>query len=367
MTDPIYVTQPYLPPLQEVLPSLQDIWSRKVLTNAGPYHQRFECALAEYLGVEHLSLVTNGTIALSLALEALGITGEVITTPFSFVATSHALRLRGVKPVFVDVAEDGVNIDPAKVEEAITHETTGILPVHCYGDICDVETIRRIADENHLSVIYDAAHAFGVAGRQDFWRAGDMSTLSFHATKAFNTFEGGAIVTNSAERKQAVDRLRNFGFRDEVTVDALGANGKMNEFCAALGLIQLDHFEHVREQRGIVDRRYREAFSDVPSIRCFSPSNVTVPNYSYFPVFIGADHKRTRDEVYQALRDQDIFARRYFYPLISQFPMYRSYPSARPKNLPNATRLAREVLCLPIYPGLSAEDQDRIIGIVREA
>lgn len=361
----IYVTQPFLPPLADVLPALEDIWSRKVLTNAGHYHEEFERALAAYLGVEHLSLVTNGTVALSLALEALHVKGEVITTPFSFVATSHALTLRGVKPVFVDLAYGSVNIDPAAIEPAVTADTSAVLPVHCYAVPCDVAAIKQVADNNNLHVLYDAAHAFGVRDAHGVLGWGDMSTLSFHATKAFNTFEGGAIISSTAERKQAIDRLRNFGFRNEVSVDALGTNGKMNEFCAALGLIQLRHFEEVRARRGEVDARYRERLADVPGVTCLRYDGIEAPNYSYFPVFIGPEHPRTRDEVYDALREAGIYARRYFYPLISQFPMYRHLPSARPKNLPNATRMAQEVLCLPIYPDLAADDQDRVIDIVR--
>lgn len=365
MTDPIYVTQPYLPPLAELMPALEDIWSRRVLTNAGHYHEAFEHEVAEFLGVEHVSLVTNGTIALSLALEALNVRGEVITTPFSFVATSHALKLRGAEPVFADLAYGGVNIDPARIEEAVTDRTTAIMPVHCYAVPCDVQTIQDIADANNLAVIYDAAHAFGLQDAHHPLGCGDMSTLSFHATKAFNTFEGGAVISRTAEQKRAIDRLRNFGFRDETCVDALGANGKMNEFSAALGILQLRHFEQVRGLRRQVDTRYRQALAGVPGITCLSYDGIERPNYSYFPIFIGAEHGRTRDQVYTALREADIYARRYFYPLISQFSMYRTLPSARPKNLPNATRMANEVLCLPIYPGLAANDQDRVIEIVR--
>lgn len=365
MERPIYVTQPYLPPLGDVLPALEDIWARKVLTNAGHYHEAFERELAAYLGVEHISLVTNGTVALSLALEALDVGGEVITTPFSFVATSHAITLRGATPVFVDVEDGGVNIDPARIEAAITDRTTAILPVHCYAVPCDVSAIRAVADDHNLAVLYDAAHAFGVRDTRNPLACGDMSTLSFHATKAFNTFEGGAVISSTAERKQAIDRLRNFGFRSEVSVDALGTNGKMNEFCAALGLVQLKHFEMVRERRRLVDARYRERLADLPGVTCLAYGEMEAPNYSYFPIFIGADHPRTRDQAYDALKEAGIYARRYFHPLISHFPMYRNLVSARPKNLPNATRMAAEVLCLPIYPDLAADDQDRIIDIVR--
>lgn len=365
-SEPIYVTQPYLPPLAELMPAMEDIWRRKVLTNGGHYHQLFERAVAEFLGVEHLSLVTNGTVALSLALEALNIEGEVITTPFSFVATSHALRLKGVRPVFVDVEYGGANIDPARIEEAVTDATSAIMPVHCYGVPCDVAAIQDIADANNLAIIYDAAHTFGVKDGEHALSRGDISTLSFHATKAFNTFEGGAVISRTAELKHAVDRLRNFGFRDETCVDALGTNGKMSEFSAALGLLQLDHFETVRSRRRAVDAAYREGLANVRGITCLSYDGVANPNFSYFPIFVGPEHGRTRDQVFAALREQNIFARRYFYPLISQFGMYRAMPSARPKNLPNATRMANEVLCLPIYPDLGRADQERIISIVRD-
>ncbi len=365
MQNSIYVTQPYLPPLAELMPALEDIWQRKVLTNGGHYHQLFERELAAFLGVEHISLVTNGTVALSLALEALDIGGEVITTPFSFVATSHALRLRGVRPVFVDLEYGSVNIDPARIEEAVTDATSAIMPVHCYAVPCDVAALQDVADANNLAIIYDAAHAFGLQDGERALSRGDMSTLSFHATKAFNTFEGGAVISRTAELKHAVDRLRNFGFRDETCVDALGTNGKMSEFSAALGLLQLNHFEHVRARRRAVDAIYREALADLPGVTCLSYAGVDNPNYSYFPVFIGPEHSRPRDKVYDALREEGIFARRYFYPLISQFGIYRSLPSARPKNLPNATRMANEVLCLPIYPDLDSSDQARIIEIVR--
>ncbi|MFA7604328.1 MAG: DegT/DnrJ/EryC1/StrS family aminotransferase [Novosphingobium sp.] len=365
MDKPLYVTRPYLPPLAEVLPSLESIWERRVLTNAGPYHQEFERELASFLGVPHISLVTNGTVALSLALEALDIQGEVITTPFSFVATSHALMMRGVEPVFADLAYGSVNIDPVQVEKAITDRTTAIMPVHCYGIPCDVNGLETVARNHHLHLIYDAAHAFGVGGRDDILNRGDMSTLSFHATKAFNTFEGGAIISSNAERKGAIDRLRNFGFRDELCVDALGANGKMSEFSAALGLVQLTHFEDIRRRRQEIDARYRSAFADVAGLTCLSYDGIDRPNYSYFPVFIGPEFRVTRDALYDELKSRNIHGRRYFYPLISNFAMYRGLPSSRPINLPNATRMANEVLCLPMYPDLDAADQDRIIGIVR--
>lgn len=367
MPTPIYVTQPFLPPLQELLPSLEAIWDKRILTNAGDFHQSLEEKLAEFLRVEHLSLVTNGTVALSIALEALEVTGEVITTPYSFVATSHALKLRGAEPVFVDIEPDGFNIDPARIESAITERTTAIMPVHCYGPPCDVIEIERIAAKHGLHIVYDAAHSFGVEDPTGFLARGNLSTLSFHATKVFNTFEGGAIISDSADRKRAVDRLRNFGFRDEVTVDALGTNGKMNEFSAALGLVQLDHFEDVRAQRRGIDERYRDALSGVRGVTCPPIPDGVRANHSYFPILIERRNGFSRDEVYHHLRKAGVFARRYFYPLISQFPMYADAQSARPDNLRNATRMADEVLCLPIYPGLAAEDQDRIVKLIRTA
>ena len=366
MNKPIYVTKPTLPPLEEFIPYLEKIWDNKVLTNGGPFHQQLEQVLCEYLGVDHIALFTNGTIALLSALQALRIAGEVITTPFSFVATSHSLLWNGIKPVFVDIDPKTLNLDPAKIEAAITPQTTAIMPVHCYGHPCDVEAIKKIADNYNLKVIYDAAHAFGVQDSGgSILRHGDLSVLSFHATKVFNTFEGGAIVCSDAKTKQRIDHLKNFGFIDEVTVVATGINGKMSEFNAALGLLQLKHIDQALISRKAIDESYRKLLKGIDGIYCVQESGQVVPNYSYFPILIDASYPISRDELYQKLKDQGIFVRRYFYPLITDFPMYRGMPSAKRDNLSVATKKALEVLCLPIYPGLNIEDQRRIIESIR--
>lgn len=365
--DPIYVTQPYLPPLDEFIPYLQQIWDKKTLTNGGPMHQRLEAALGDYLGVEHVALFNNGTIALLTALQALRVTGEVITTPYSFVATAHSLLWNGIKPAFADIDPRTLNIDPAKIEAAITPHTTAIMPVHCYGNPCDVEAIQKIADNYNLRVIYDAAHAFGVrdAGGS-ILRHGDLSVLSFHATKVFNTFEGGAIICPDAKTKKRIDQLKNFGFVDEVTVVAPGINGKMSEINAAFGLLQLQHIDHALQRRREIDTYYREQLRDVLGI-CFVDSTVqTISNYSYFPILVETDFPLSRDALYQKLKDFGIFARRYFYPLISEFPMYRGMNSAQRNNLPIANAVAERIICLPIYPALTNEQITKITTILKE-
>jgi dTDP-4-amino-4,6-dideoxygalactose transaminase len=361
---PIYVTQPALPPLKEFIPYLQQIWDSKQLTNSGPFHQQLEEALCDYLGVPHIALFANGTIALVTALQALRITGEVITTPYSFVATAHSLLWNGIRPVFVDIDPVTLNLDPDRIEAAITPHTTAIMPVHCYGHPCDVERIERIADNYGLKVIYDAAHAFGVHGRDgSVLNHGDLSVLSFHATKVFNTFEGGAIVCHDAKTKQRIDHLKNFGFVDEVTVVAPGINGKMSEIMAAFGLLQLKGMEEVLQKRQAVDARYREALAGVKGIDCL-PAMEGRANHAYFPVLVRPDYPLARDALYQKLRDHGIYARRYFYPLISDFPMYRGMPSAAPANLPVARAAAEQVICLPIYPALRDDEVDCIIGMI---
>lgn len=365
--EPIYVTQPYLPPLQEFLPYLEEIWENKILTNCGPFHRQFEEALCDYLGVDHLALFSNGTLALITALQALRITGEVITTPYSFVATAHSLLWNGIKPVFVDIDPDTLNIDPRKIEAAITPQTTAIMPVHCYGHPCAVDAIQKIADNYNLKVIYDAAHAFAVEDdKGSILRHGDLSVLSFHATKVFNTFEGGAIICPDAKTKQRIDHLKNFGFVDEVTVVAPGINGKMSEFNAALGVLQLGHIDRVLLRRRQIDTFYRERFRSTPGVRCLDVSGERVANYSYFPILLGQDYPVSRDALYELLRANGIYARRYFYPLISSFPMYRGLASAHPGNLPCASDAATRVLCLPIYPKLDAASLERIACIVND-
>ena len=363
---PVFVTQPYLPPLDEFAPYLQQIWDNKILTNGGPMHQQLEEALCDYLGVEHIALFNNCTIALLTALQALRITGKVITTPYSFVATAHSLLWNGIKPVFVDIDPHTLNLDPAKLEAAITPQTTAILPVHCYGNPCDVDAIQRIADNYNLRVIYDAAHAFGVKDTGgSVLRHGDLSVLSFHATKVFNTFEGGAIICPDAKTKKRIDHLKNFGFVDEVTVVAPGINGKMSEINAAFGLLQLQHIDKALARRREIDLAYREQLKDIPGIRLVENTGQKIANYSYFPILVEADYPLARDELYQRMKDNNIFVRRYFYPLISEFPMYRGMPSAQRNNLPVAGMVSKKVLCLPIHPSLENQDILTITDIVR--
>jgi len=368
MNKKIYVTQPYLPPLAEFIPYLERIWDCKWVTNNGPFHQELEKALCKFLGIDHLALFSNGTLALVTALQSLRISGEVITTPFSFVATSHALHWNGITPVFVDIDPITFNINPEKIEPAITPRTTAILPVHVYGNPCAVDKIQKIADLYGLRVIYDAAQAFSVRlNGESVLKYGDLSVLSFHGTKVFNTFEGGAIVCQDERMKARIDFLKNFGFADEVTVVAPGINGKMNEFQAALGLLQLQHMSKVLEARGAIEKQYRVALNGVAGLRLMeTPANVS-PNFSYFPILVLENFPISRDALYESLRAQDIYARRYFYPLISDFPAYRGLASSRPDNLPEARKLANQVLCLPIYPGLQKEEQNRVIEIVLRA
>ncbi|PKM11100.1 MAG: aminotransferase [Gammaproteobacteria bacterium HGW-Gammaproteobacteria-3] len=359
---PIYVTQPDLPPLDEFIPYLQQIWQSKRLTNSGPFHDRFEALLCDYLNVEHISLFANGTLALVTALQALRITGEVITTPYTFVASSHALLWNGITPVFVDVEPDTFNLDPEKIEAAITSQTTAIMPVHCYGSPCGVERIEAIADIYGLRVLYDAAHAFGVKHNgQSLLNYGDMSVLSFHATKVFNTFEGGAIVCPDKKTKQRIDYLKNFGFADEVTVIAAGINGKMSEFNAALGVLQLQYIDKALAKRKQIDNDYREWLKAVQGIKC---GLATPQNYAYFPILVEPDYPLTRDALYQKLKDHRVYVRRYFYPLVSSFPMYRGLLSSRPENLPVAVELAQKVICLPIYPDLSRDEIEFIVSLI---
>jgi len=367
MKNNVYVTSPLLPPLEEFIPYLEQIWDNKFLTNGGQYHQQLEKALADYLGVEHLCLFSNGTLALLTALQALRITGEVITTPYSFVATSHSLLWNGLTPVFADIDPVTCNIDPAKLEQLITPATSAILPVHCYGIPCDVDGIQKIADAWGLKVIYDAAHAFGVKKEgQSVLNCGDLSILSFHATKVFNTFEGGAIICPDARMKQRIDYLKNFGFADETTVVAPGINGKMNEVQAAFGLVQLQHIDGALAARADIYSRYCELLNDIEGIEVFrAPDNVEW-NHAYFPVIVNEAYPISRDQLYDVLKEVNIYSRRYFYPLISSFSMYRHLPSASPQNLPVAEGISQKILCLPIYPDLTQDDQDRVVAMIRQ-
>ncbi|MEW5739589.1 MAG: DegT/DnrJ/EryC1/StrS family aminotransferase [Myxococcota bacterium] len=365
MRKPIYVTQPFLPPLEEFLPYLEKIWASRQLTNCGPFHQQLEEELCRFLGVPHISLFTNATIALVTSLQALRVTGEVITTPYSFVATSHALLWNGIKPVFVDVHPDSLNLNPAKLEAAITPQTTAILPVHCYGHPCDVEAIQKIADTYNLKVIYDAAHAFGVQDASgSILRHGDLSVLSFHATKVFNTFEGGAIVCPDARTKARIDQLKNFGHAGETSVVATGINGKMSEFNAALGLVQLKHIDQVLERRRERDAAYRSRLAGVKGIRFLKDAGERVANFAYAPILVDPTYPISRDALYQELKERGFHTRRYFFPLISEFPMYRGLPSAQRANLPVASAAAERILCLPIYPELDMSIVDEIAGFI---
>ena len=352
-----FVTQPLLPPLEEFIPYLEKIWNNKILTNKGPFHQQLEAELCTYLGVKHISLFCNGTIALITALQALRITGEVITTPYSFVASTHALWWNNIKPVFVDIEADFFTLDPAKIEAAITPNTTAILPVHVYGNPCKMEEIQKIADTYGLKVIYDACHTFGVTQDEiPVLNFGDLSVMSFHATKVFNTFEGGAIVCHDATMKQRIDNLKNFGFAGETTVVAPGINAKMNEVQAAMGLVQLKTIDIAIGKRKQIAEQYRAELAGIEGLRFLDDIKGVKHCYSYFPILIEKEkYGKSRDQVYEELKKQNIFGRRYFYPLISQFPTYRGLESAKPGNLTIAEKITEEVICLPIYPELEKD------------
>ena len=366
--DQITVTSPLLPNLEDFNEMLKDIWASKWITNNGSYHNALESALCEYLKVPFISLFTNGTLPLITALQALRVNGEVITTPFSFVATTHSIWWNGIKPVFVDIDPSNCGIDPDCIEAAITPKTTAIMPVHCYGKPCDTERIQAIADKYGLKVIYDAAHAFGVeVNGESIINAGDMSTLSFHATKVYNTIEGGALVMHDEQTKKRLDYLKNFGFAGETEVVAPGINSKMDEVRAAYGLLNLKQVDSAIEARHQVAIRYREALRDIPGIRFFDDMPGVRHNYSYFPIFVKAEeYGMTRDELYFKLKEHNILGRRYFYPLISTFSTYRGLPSATPENLPNATRIANEVICLPMHHELNQEELNLIISLIRQ-
>lgn len=367
MTDkPIYVTSPLLPSLDDFTSSLKEIWDSKILTNNGCFHKKLEKELAIYLKVPYLCLFTNGTLPLITALQAMRITGEVITTPYSFVATTHSLWWNGIKPVFVDIDPETCNLDPNKIEAAITPKTTAIMPVHVYGKPCDIEKIQEIADKYGLKVIYDAAHAFGVeVNGESILKAGDMSTLSFHATKVFNTLEGGALIVRDEQTKKRIDYLKNFGFASETEVVAPGINSKMDEVRAAFGLLNLKIVDEAISARKKIATKYREILKGVPGITFFEDMPDVRHNYSYFPIFIDEEvYGMTRDELYFKMKEQNIWGRRYFYPLISTFSTYRGLESAKPENLPIATRMANSVICLPIHHALSEEDAEGIITLI---
>ncbi len=365
---PITVTQPFLPPLDEFMQYLRVIWSNKHVTNRGQFHCELEDALCEFLGIKHISLLCNGTIALLVAIKALELKGEIITTPYSFVATSHAIKWNEIEPVFVDIESHTCNLNPDRIEEAISEHTSAILPVHVYGNPCDNNRIMEIARKSNLKVIYDAAHAFGIGmNGESILNFGDLSVLSFHATKVFNTFEGGAIVSHTAEMKKKIDDLINFAFQDEVTVTGLGINGKMNEIQAAIGLLQLNRFNEIIEKRKAISNLYRMGLDGIRGIRFLDIQEHVKYNYAYVPILI--DEKKfnkSRDEVYNELKKHNIFGRRYFYPLISHFKEYVNLSSSSPEKLPVAEKISKEVICLPIYPDLDHTDVDRIIDILKD-
>lgn len=364
----VTVTSPLLPPLEEFIPYLEDIWDRKWLTNNGYYHKELEAALCKYLKVPYISLFTNGTLPLMCALQALRITGEVITTPYSFVATTHSLWWNGIKPVFVDIDINTGNIDPDKIEAAITPRTTAIMPVHVYGKPCDTKRIQEIADKYGLKVIYDAAHAFAVeVNGESVLNAGDMSTLSFHATKVYNTVEGGALICHDEKTKQRIDYLKNFGFAGETTVVAPGINGKMDEIRSAYGLLNLKYVDSAIETRRRVAEKYREGLKGVPGISYMEDMPGVRHNYSYFPIFVDAEkYGMTRDELYFRMKEHDIFGRRYFYPLISEFSTYRGLESAKPELLPNAHKMADSVICLPMHHAISENTINQIVQLINK-
>lgn len=364
---PIYVTQPALPPLDEFIPYLKQIWDNKILTNGGPFHQQFEQALADYLGVKYVCLFANATLALVTALQALRISGEVITSPYSFVATAHSLKWNGIRPVFVDIDPKTCNLDPAAIEAAITPQTTAIMPVHVYGNPCNVDAIEKIAENYNLKVIYDAAHTFGCSYKgQSLCSFGDLSIISFHATKVFNTFEGGAIICKDAKTKTHIDHLKNFGFVNETTVVASGINGKMSEFNAALGLLQLNHIQSYIEKRKQICDIYYQSLNKVSGINHINylPDHQT--NFSYYPILVLDHYPLSRDELYDELRKHNIMARRYFYPLITEFPMYREPAYEHPERLRHAKCISSQVLCLPCYPDLKHEQAYKIAQIIEE-
>ncbi len=363
----VTVTRPSLPPLEALVPHLEKIWASRVVTSGGAYHQALEERLSAYLAVDHLALFNNATVALLAAIKALDLQGEVITTPYSFVATAHVLQWSGLSPVFVDIDPKTLNLDPQGIEAAITDQTSAIMPVHVYGTPCDVDAIEAIARRHGLKVIYDAAHAFGVRCHcGSLLRHGDLSVVSFHATKVFNTFEGGAIVCPDAKTKRRIDRLKNFGFENEVTVTQTGINGKMSEFNAALGLVQLDYIDQHISQRGERVRAYREGLANIEGLTCLPEFDVIQPNHSYFPIFVDETYPVSRDHIYHCLQQHGFYGRRYFYPLISDFPMYAHLPSAASGHLPHASRVASQVICLPLYPDLDMAAIDAMMAILSD-
>jgi dTDP-4-amino-4,6-dideoxygalactose transaminase len=368
MKKEIYVTRPFLPPLNEYIPYLEKIWKSGWLTNEGDFHKELESSLKEYLGVKYISVLSNGTLALIIALKALDIRGEVITTPFSFVATTHSLWWNGLKPVFVDIEPGTFTLDPDKIEEAITPDTMAVLPVHVYGNPCKINRLNSISKKYGLKIIYDAAHAFAVKqGNRSILNSGDLSILSFHATKVFNTFEGGAIVCHSRKMKERIDNLKNFGIIDELNVVEPGINAKLNEVQAAFGILSLKYIDDNIRKRKEVSLKYRDLLKNIDGLSFMAEQPGTEYNYSYFPILIDhSSHGKNRDLLYDFLKTKNIFTRKYFYPLISRFPFYKDFPSAKPENLPVAEKVANQVLCLPIYASLEPGEVKTICGYIHD-
>lgn len=364
----VFVTQPDFPDKEKFKKMIDEIWDNKILTNAGPFHEKFEEELANYLGVKNISLFTNATIALVIALQALDIEGEVITTPYSFVATSQSLVWNKIKPVFVDVQKDDLNIDPKKIEGSITDNTTAIMAVHCYGNPCDVDKIEEIAKKYNLKVIYDAAHAFGVDCHcGSLLDHGDLSVLSFHATKVFNTLEGGAIISPDKKTKSKIDRLKNFGIISQTEVQGLGINGKMDEFRSAYGLLQLSEVDRVYEKRKKIFNMYRDMLKDIKGLKFLEPNQKPKKyNYAYFPILISDEFAISRDELFNHLKANSIYARRYFYPLITEYSSYKKMEDVNSSNYPIALQASKEILCLPIYPNLSLEIVQIISNLIKK-
>ena len=360
----IYITKPYLPPLSEFIPYLENIWDNRILTNNGPYHKQFEDLLCEYLDVPYVSLFNNGTIALISAIKILDVSGEIITTPYTFVATSNAIVWAGCDPVFVDIENNYFNLDPKNIKSAITDKTSAILPVHCYGYPCEVDKLVDIAKNYGLKLIYDAAHSFAVkTGDKSILSYGDLSILSFHATKVFHTFEGGAIICHDAQTKEKIERIKNFGFTSESQVSDLGINGKMSEFQAAIGILQLQYFEENLKKREKVDRYYREELKNISEITIPKKFEHITQNYSYFPILVNANK---RDLIYNLLKEKGIYVRRYFYPSIPETIAYQNYTKTTCHNIENSLETSSKILCLPIYPGLSENDLDLITSNLRK-
>lgn len=365
----IFVTQPHLPDLNNFKVDIEKIWKNKILTNGGEFHEEFEKKLAQFLNVKYISLFTNATIALVTAIKAQKITGEVITTPYSFVATSHSILWNDIKPVFVDIEPDSLNIDPSKIENQITEKTSAILAVHCYGNPCDVDAIEKIAKKYNLKVIYDAAHAFGADCHcNDLLNHGDMSILSFHATKVFNTFEGGAIISKTKEQKEHIDSLKNFGIISETEITGLGINGKMDELRSAIGLRQLEEIDYVFHKRKLISNLYDHLLENIDGITCLNKMNqATKKNYAYYPIKVTEEFPVSRDRVYEYLKSNYIYTRRYFYPLISNFEIYNKLNGVDSRKYPVALKASSEILCLPIYPDLSLDDVKRIVAYIIDA